>query len=254
MNNIYEYCLVNKEYINDLNVNEKQLLLVYMYCDLNINIKECAKFFNCEENYVYEYLNDNQYVISNKERYRYHNRRWYNNNKEIKLKSNTEWFISNHEKQLGYIKKYKSKPEIKIKSAEYMRLKKASDPLYRLHSNMGSKICNILKNRWNVSKSNIEWEKMIGYSLNDLKNHLESQFDKDMNWENYGTYWEIDHIVPISVFSITEEAFYKLWSLKNLRPLYWETNRKKQNFIGLEWKNSELAEEFTPFIQPEFLV
>jgi 5-methylcytosine-specific restriction endonuclease McrA len=31
-----------------------------------------------------------------------------------------------------------------------------------------------------------------------LLSYLESQFTTDINWENYGIYWEIDHIKPLS--------------------------------------------------------
>ena len=34
-----------------------------------------------------------------------------------------------------------------------------------------------------------------------LKSHLESQFTAEMNWDNYGSYWHIDHKVPISFFN-----------------------------------------------------
>jgi hypothetical protein len=51
---------------------------------------------------------------------------------------------------------------------------------------------------------------------------LENQFNDKMNWENYGNYWHIDHIVPHSIFQYTsmeDESFMKCWALSNLRPL-----------------------------------
>jgi len=81
---------------------------------------------------------------------------------------------------------------------------------------------------------NSKWEKLIGYSLNDLMKHLEKQFDENMNWGNYGGYWELDHIKPKSSFKFTSQndiEFKECWSLSNLRPLEKMANRKKNKFI-----------------------
>ena len=42
-----------------------------------------------------------------------------------------------------------------------------------------------------------------------------------MNWQNQGTYWYMNHIIPISSAQ-TEEDMY---------PLYWEDNLRKSNKI-----------------------
>lgn len=78
--------------------------------------------------------------------------------------------------------------------------------------------------------------KAVGYTIQELKNHLESKFEYWMNFDNWGIYnrstwddndsttwvWNIDHIIPHSTFnytSMTDEDFKKCWSLNNLRPL-----------------------------------
>lgn len=53
-----------------------------------------------------------------------------------------------------------------------------------------------------------------------------------MNWANYGSYWEIDHIVPISHFYekyTIEDAVRQAWDINNLQPLEKGLNRSKQN-------------------------
>jgi len=69
-----------------------------------------------------------------------------------------------------------------------------------------------------------------------------------MNWENRGTYnpntwkdddlstwtWNIDHIIPHSLFNYTsleDEDFKKCWSLDNLRPY-----SAKQNILDGSYK------------------
>lgn len=51
-----------------------------------------------------------------------------------------------------------------------------------------------------------------------------------MTWENYGTYWEIDHIKPIDLFDFSiEEDIYECWNYKNLQPLTVNKNKIKSN-------------------------
>src|SRR3990167_1836423 len=80
-------------------------------------------------------------------------------------------------------------------------------------------------------KNGYGWEKLVGYTLSDLKTHLEIKFKNDMNWDNYGK-WHIDHRKPISKFNITSidcDDFKKCWSLSNLQPLWAKENQSKFN-------------------------
>ena len=48
-----------------------------------------------------------------------------------------------------------------------------------------------------------------------------------MSWDNYGE-WEIDHIRPLALFDLTDEAQFKeAASFKNLQPLWKKDNREK---------------------------
>ena len=72
------------------------------------------------------------------------------------------------------------------------------------------------------NKTGSKWEKLLGYTLKELKNHIENQFNENMNWDNFGSYWWIDHIIPKSVYNysnVKNNEFKKCWNLKNLRPL-----------------------------------
>lgn len=60
--------------------------------------------------------------------------------------------------------------------------------------------------------------------------HLESQFTPEMSWNNYGEYWEIDHIIPkqkLRYNSPKDKNFKICWSLSNLRPLEKSANRSR---------------------------
>ena len=61
---------------------------------------------------------------------------------------------------------------------------------------------------------------------------MEKQFDKAMSWDNYGSYWEIDHIKPKSLFNYVypeDLEFQKCWALNNFQPLEKGANRRKYN-------------------------
>jgi len=76
------------------------------------------------------------------------------------------------------------------------------------------------------------WEKLLGYTVEDLIKHLESKFKTGMTWENYGSYWHIDHIKPKTWFqynSVEDPAFRDCWILENLQPLEAIENSRKGN-------------------------
>ena len=62
--------------------------------------------------------------------------------------------------------------------------------------------------------------KDLGCTISELKNYLESKFSSGMTWENWGTEWHIDHIVPLVSFSLeNREQFLKACHYTNLQPL-----------------------------------
>ena len=49
-----------------------------------------------------------------------------------------------------------------------------------------------------------------------------------MNWDNYGSYWEIDHIKPVNTFDLSKEKeILECFNYKNTRPLSVVENRKR---------------------------
>lgn len=78
---------------------------------------------------------------------------------------------------------------------------------------------------------------ILGYTIEELKEWLENQFEDWMNWNNLGLTatkeketWQIDHIIPVNTFNIKEigdEEFRKCWALSNLRPLDSYLNNKR---------------------------
>ena len=102
-------------------------------------------------------------------------------------------------------------------------------PKNKIDGSISGNIWHSLKEK----KNGRHWEDLVGYTLQDLMKHLENLFDENMNWENYGSYWEIDHKTPKSWFryEIAEDLeFKKCWALENLQPLEISLNRSKKNY------------------------
>ena len=75
-------------------------------------------------------------------------------------------------------------------------------------------------------------ESVLGYTIADLRRHIERQFTAGMSWSNWSD-WHIDHIVPVTAFRFTnyeDPEFRACWALTNLRPLWKEQNRQKSYF------------------------
>ena len=105
------------------------------------------------------------------------------------------------------------------------------NPKEQLNKCMSSGIYRSL----NGSKKRRHWEDLVGFTVYELKKHLEGLFEDGMSWRNHGKNgWEIDHIIPITAFSfanVRDFHFKNCWSLENLQPLWGKDNAAKCNKI-----------------------
>lgn len=176
-----------------------------------------------------------KYRESNKEEIAESKKRWYMENRERMLEKFKENYRENKERHSKWVKKYYllNKEDIKKYQREYKVQRRSDDPLYKLNCNMSSAIGAALREA-GESKHNRTWEKLVGYTKEELKNHLELKFKDKMDWRNYGK-WHIDHIRPISSFDYknnNDEDFLKCWALDNLQPLWAKDNLSKSNKFG----------------------
>ena len=166
-----------------------------------------------------------KYCISCNKKYR---AKYKEKNKDKIRKRKKRYYIQNKSQISKQQKDYREKNKDKIRAYQklYTKKRREKDPKFRLKNNLSSSISMSLKG----NKHGSHWEKIVGYTLNDLIFHLEKQFTPKMNWDNYGTYWHIDHIIPIRAFNFsnyTHIDFKKCWALSNLRPLEAKYNISK---------------------------
>jgi hypothetical protein len=111
--------------------------------------------------------------------------------------------------------KQKYGAENRDKIAKALAERRARNPIARLANSMRRSIRRYLDAGQKGEMSSFE---IIGCSKDDLRKHLESNFRRGMTWQNYGSYWHIDHIVPL-ISAKSPEEVKKLCHWTNLQPL-----------------------------------
>ena len=131
----------------------------------------------------------------------------------------------NYSKRMEYLNRSEVKERVNI-----LKRKRREDNIYiKLSAYISSAIRHSIKK----NKKGLHWEELVGYTIDDLKGHLEKQFANNMNWDNYShSGWHIDHIIPISKFNFTtydDIDFKRCWALSNLQPMWASENMSKGN-------------------------
>lgn len=166
----------------------------------------------------------------------------YFNNSETSTISNDKDYQKNYreknkERQKEYQKIYRQNN--KEKRNLYQRERILTDPLFRLSRNAKRAISKAFQT--NGYKKESRSFEILGCSFEELKQHLQDQFESWMNWENYGNpkdgliepnkTWDVDHIKPLAL-ATNQEELLELCKYTNLQPLcsYYNRSVKKDNF------------------------
>jgi DNA-binding TFAR19-related protein (PDSD5 family) len=190
-------------------------------------IKNNAKLW-AEKNKDYVREKQKQYQREHKEQFSGYQKKHYNKNKQ-KINQKNKVYADAHKEETrerGHrwrINNPEKAREVQRRHGQKVR----STAMGRISENISSEISRSMKRG---PKGRGHWEELVGYTKAQLKRHLESLFTPEMSWENYGSYWHIDHIIPISVFNFSTPEdidFKKAWSLSNLQPLNAIDNMKK---------------------------
>lgn len=178
------------------------------------------------------------YRNNNKDKYKKHKQTEEYKQKSKQYKQQTklhiqewgkEYFIKNKDKIMEYRQNNKEKILKTNRKRNTERI--ATEPSFKLRVLISAYLRSTFK-----KKNKESMLKHLPYTLDELKFHIESQFESWMSWANHGRYypkiwndndqntwtWQIDHIIPHSIFkyeSIQDENFKKCWALENLRPL-----------------------------------
>jgi hypothetical protein len=203
------------------------------------------------------------------------NKKWREENREKYLESKKKEYLRHRERYLERSKQYQleNKDEIKeqrkiyrlknvdnkkLIDKEYQQTHKEERNIYlkeyrkkvgyKLNHYIRNDIRRAFSNRNPTSKKELHSNEIIGYTADELKQHIEKQFKKDMNWDNYGTLWNLDHLTPITFFpeakDYNDPIIKKIWSLENLTPVYCKENFSKGNRYAIVNGEKISKEEF----------
>ena len=122
-------------------------------------------------------------------------------------------------------KHYHTKKEL---YREWNRNKYATDINFKLKHITSARIHEGLK-RYQTKKQSRTID-YLGCSIEEYYIYLQQKFDKNMSWDNHGSYWEIDHIKPIDSFDLQDESqMYECFNFNNTQPMEKYKNRLKSN-------------------------
>lgn len=123
----------------------------------------------------------------------------------------------------------KNKEWITKRHIQYTRNRRKNDPLFRCLDNLRCRLYKAIK--FNVKSQRTK--ELLGCSGEELKEHLEQQFEVGMSWGNHGNKgWHIDHILPCVSFDMSlPEEQKKCFHYTNLQPLWWYDNLSKGSQI-----------------------
>jgi hypothetical protein len=115
-----------------------------------------------------------------------------------------------------------NRPALSARAKERRR----SDPLHRIKENLRRRLNKIIHQ--GLGKK-IGTSSLIGCSWKYLIAHITPRLTPGMTWENYGTVWQIDHVLPCASFDLTKRAqVKKCFHYTNLQPLLSSANASKK--------------------------
>lgn len=198
--------------------NEEQDIMEFTYGKKVRVVKQCRKCRNA---------NCRKYKKTHKDEIKDYNKQYKRENKEDIDKYNAQYFSENkktiYERHNAYIQEYrKTNPQFAI----------------------GEKLRGIVRKI--ICRESKKYE-LIGCSRKFLVEWFKFLFEDDMNMENHGDVWHVDHVIPCKIFDLedddeSERCFH--WS--NLQPLHRDNNYKKGDRISKQEvrKHIKLVEEF----------
>lgn len=275
----------NREYYKRKKLEQSPKYIVkpgYKICT-KCTIEKCIAEFsfknkskNQRQSYCKSCQSNSQKLSYNPEKTRQHNKKYWKENKEALTAQNKIYYVNNkgsiNNQKKEYNKKnseslklsrkeyyQNNKQHLEIKKKEYannnvekLRIarrnlkieKRKTDIQFKLRENISGRIRSAIKNSKGIKKTKMA--DLIGCSVFELRLHLESKFLPTMSWSNYGKEWHIDHILPCSLFDLTDvEQQKECFHYTNLQPL-WATTRTIDDieYIGNINKGANILDVF----------
>lgn len=115
----------------------------------------------------------------------------------------------------------------KFNRSLYEKTRRKEDEIYRLRQNISTSIRDSINKNKDAKCRGRKVSDILGCSIADFVCHIESKFKDGMSWGNRHK-WHLDHVIPISYATSTEEV-YTLNHYSNFQPLWASKNMLKGN-------------------------
>jgi hypothetical protein len=164
----------------------------------------------------------NEYKLNNKEKVSESHKEYYDKNKEAISEYYKNHYKENKDQYMENNRKWRDKNRELIN-------KKANERFANNHSAKLKKVCRTriyqaIKGKYKASLT------LIDCNIDFLKEWLSYNFKEGMTMDNHGSYWHVDHVVPCSLFDLSDEDEVKhCFRWTNLKPLEASLNLSKQN-------------------------
>jgi hypothetical protein len=208
-----------------------------------------------------------QHRLKNIERYKEKDRIYHEKNKESRNEQCRNYREKNYEKVFQKEKEYYNSNREKIlEKKKIYHEKNKENPEYTIKRNLRCRLWSYFKDTGKLGSAVtdmgcemsflLEWFEFVflNYELSGVK----------ISWENKGCEWEIDHVIPLSKFTMTNKDHFLISShWTNLFPLPTKLNRSKYNKICapsikkqtylltlfLKMKNKDIKLKFLEFFE-----
>lgn len=123
----------------------------------------------------------------------------------------------------GYMKRYNE--AYKPRKNEWVGEKRKRDPDFRVACNLRNRFHSYVKGAAKTFDA-------LGMDVDTFRDWISFQFGDGMGWSNYSSTWELDHVLPVSRFDMSDPAQRRVcfhWT--NFQPKAKACNRAKSNKI-----------------------
>jgi hypothetical protein len=166
------------------------------------------------------------YYETHKEELRIARKAYYTNHKSEIITKQLEYNNNHKDEYTKYQKQYyiANKKNLILKAGKYTRIKLDEDIYYKLKHLLRNRIRKAIKQNARHGSA----VRDLGCSIEFFKEYIQSKFSDDMTWNNYSSFWILDHIVPLWKFDLTDrKQLLKAVHYTNLQPLTIENHRSK---------------------------
>jgi hypothetical protein len=168
-----------------------------------------------------------EYYFKNKEHLTQYKKEWAKKNKEHLQQYKHQYYLDHVDEVKQKTKDYyaNNRELVNKRLVEYRN----NNNQARIAHNLRTRIGNIVKGR----SSGGRMRELVGCDLGTFIAHLESLWDENMNWGNYGIgkdKWSMDHIIPIEWHDLEDnEDCKKAFHFSNTQPMWNPQNASKSN-------------------------